>query len=540
MAFDLLIRGGKVVDGTGAPWFFGDVAISGNRIVDMQRPGLIGDDQAERVVDATGHIVCPGFIDILSHSIVPLMRDPRCLSKVTQGVTTEIMGEGWTPAPFGGKVKQPLGKKDMEDPALAGWAERVEGWSSFGNWLTGMEQRGVTPNIGSFLGGGRLWEYVKGIELGPASPGEIGSMCRVVEEAMEDGAFGVSFALIYPPDAFASTDELVEILRCAARHGGIYATHVRSETERFDQGIDEAIEIGRRAHIPVEIYHLKVFGQRHWHKMPDAVERIQQARSEGVDITVDVYPYTACGTGLTSVLPPWASAGGRLYANLRDPQTRARIRADVEAPSGDWEAMGACAGPEAIMPVTFLKAENRKYAGRRLSEISAERDQDWIDTAIDLLISEEQRIGTVYFGMSEENLRMQLQQPWVKISTDAGGVDPSWAMAEGPTHPRGYGTYPRVLGKYVREEHVLSLEEAVHKMSYAVADRLGLQDRGVICPGAFADVVILDPESISDKATFEDPHQLSVGVRDVWINGTQVLNSGRHTGATPGCVVRPG
>jgi N-acyl-D-amino-acid deacylase len=539
MTMDTLIRGGRVVDGTGNPWFYADVAISGDRIVDVAPPGSIPRDTSGEVVDATNHVVCPGFIDILSHSIVPLMLDPRCLSKITQGVTTEIMGEGWTPAPFGGRVSEPLSRRHAEDPLLQPWVERIREWRRFGDWLSAFEDRGVSPNVGGFLGGGRVREYVKGLELGPATAEELAQMQSVAEEAMEDGAFGVSFALIYPPDAFVSTDELVAICRTVGRHGGIYATHVRSETDRVSEAVEEAIEIGRQAAIPVEIYHLKVFGAPNWAKMAPVIERIDRARSDGIDITVDMYPYTACGTGLTAVLPPWASADGKLFENLKDPAMRARIRGEALHPSGDWEAMGNHAGPESIMPVLLQRPENRRYAGKRMADIAASRNQEWIDAVMDLLIEEEQRIETVYFGMSEDNLRAGLQKPWTKISTDAGGVDPAWAEAEGPTHPRGYGTYPRVLGKYVREERILTLEDAVRKMSGAVAARLRIPDRGRVSPGCFADLVVFDPQSVGDRATFEQPHQLSTGIRDVWVNGERVLAGGDHTGATPGRVVRP-
>jgi N-acyl-D-aspartate/D-glutamate deacylase len=531
---DTLIRNGRVVDGAGNPWFYGDVALAGSRVLDVVPPGRIEAGRARETVDASGMVVCPGFIDIQSHSIIPLMLDGRSLSKITQGVTTEIMGEAWTPAPFGGQIRDPLPPSFFGDRAPE-WRERVRGWRRFRDWLDAMLQAGVSPNIGSFLGAGTLREYVKGMALGKASPDELERMRRVMDEAMLDGAFGVSYALIYPPDAYADTDEIVEVCKVVARHNGVYITHLRSESDQFLEALGEAFEIGRRAGVPVEVYHLKASGEQNWHKIPRAIEMIEEARAGGLDVTADMYPYTASGTGLSAVLPPWASADGKLYDNLRDPRMRARLREELSRPSGDWENMGT--DPQGIMPVGFQQPEHKQYTGKRLSEIAAMRGEDWIETVFNLLAAEEQRISTIYFKMSEENVRLQLQQPWIKVSTDAGGLDPAWAAESGPTHPRAYGTYPRVLGKYVRDEGVLPLEDAIRKMSSAVADRLGLRDRGLLRAGCWADVVVFDPATIADCATFEDPHRLSTGVRDVWVNGTRVLSGGSHTGATPGRVV---
>jgi N-acyl-D-amino-acid deacylase len=536
---DVLIRGAKVVDGTGNPWFYGDVAIGGDRILEVAPPQRIPAEAAREVVDAAGMVVCPGFIDILSHSHLPLMYDPRDLSKITQGVTTEIMGEGWTPAPAGGRIKDAFLDLPQKQRALIGdWIERAKGWTRFGDWLDALVARGVSPNIGSFLGGGTLREYAKGMEMGVPTPDELETMRRVMAEAMQDGALGVSYALIYPPDTYTSTQELVEVATVAAHYGGIYVTHMRSEGDQLLEAIDEALTIGRQAHVPVEIYHLKASGKQNWHKMPEAIARIQAARDEGVDVTADMYPYAASGTGLDSVLPPWVAEGGTYFETLADPAVQERIRAEVLAPSGVWEALAHGIGPEGVMPVGFEQPANLQYTGKRLSEIAAMRGQHWIDTVIDLLLSERHRISTIYFSMDEANVALGLQQPWVKISTDAGGTDPAWAKALGPTHPRAYGTYPRVLAKYVREERLLTLEDAIHKMSGAVAARLGLHERGLLRPGCYADIVIFDPKNITDRATFADPHQLSTGIRDVWVNGTRVIRDGQHTGAMPGRVVR--
>ncbi len=537
---DVLIRGARIVDGTGNPWFAADLAISGERVSEIAPPGQLSVDTAREVVDATGMVLCPGFIDILSHSHIPLMRDPRDLSKITQGVTTEIMGEGWTPAPYGGRIVDPfVGLSEKELGLIGTWVEAAKGWTRFGDWLNALAERGVSPNIGSFLGGGTLREYAKGMEMGPATIGELATMRRVMAEAMEDGAFGVSYALIYPPDTYTSTDELVETARVAGSYGGIYITHLRSEGDDLLGAIDEAIEIGQRADLPVEIYHLKASGKHNWPLMARAIERIQAARDAGIDVTADMYPYAASGTGLDSVLPPWIAEGGAYFENLANPEIQQRIRAETLKPSGDWEAMGNNIGPEGIMPIGFTRPENLQYTGKRLTEIASMRNQHWLDSVIELLLSERQRIFTIYFSMDEANVARGLRQPWVKVSTDAGGLDPAWARDLGPNHPRAYGSYPRVLAKYVREEKLLTLEDAIRKMSGAVAARLGLRERGLLHPGYFADAVLFDPATVEDRATFADPHRLSTGIRDVWVNGTRVVRGGQHTGATPGKVVRP-
>ncbi len=536
MNVDVLIRGARVVDGTGNPWFHGDVALAGERVLNVLPAGSISAGRAREVVDGSGMAVCPGFVDILSHSIRPLMRDRRCLSKVTQGVTTEIMGEAWTPAPFGGRIEEPL-RSDAIVDAVPEWRERARGWRRFGDWLEAMATTGVTPNVASFLGGGTVREYARGMQMGPPDADELDCMRKVVDEALRDGALGVSYALIYPPEAYARTDELIEVCRVVAGHGGVYATHIRSESDRLLEAIDEALEIGRQAQVPVEIYHLKASGRRNWPRMAAAIEKITEARANGQDVTADMYPYPAGGTGLTSVLPPWVAADGKLFENLQDASVRARVREEVLHPGGDWEPMGNLAEPEGVMPIGFRKPENRGYNGRRLSEIASDRGQDWLDAAMDLLVSERHRVGTVYFVISEENIAEQLRQPWISIGTDAGGLDPVWAAELGPTHPRSYGSYPRILGRYVREQRVIELEDAVRKMSSAVATRVGLRDRGLLRPGYYADVVVFDPAEIYDLATFAEPHRLSRGVSEVWINGVRVLKQGRHTGATPGKVL---
>lgn len=535
--FDTLITGGRIIDGTGNPWFYGDVAIVNDRVAAIAPPGTISPEQAQATVDASGMVVCPGFIDILSHSIIPLMADPQCLSKITQGVTTEIMGEGWCPSPFSDKMDLAFLRSRAATAGIEEWVERIPGWGRFRDWLDALRERGVSSNIGSFMGGGSLRMYAKGMEMGQPSADELATMQRVMAEAMEDGAMGVSQALIYPPSAYTDTDELVAISQVIARYNGVYITHLRSEADELMEALEEAIEVGRRAGVPVQIYHLKAAGKRNWHKMEAVLERIARARAEGVDITADMYPYPAMGTGLSAILPPWTAAGGKFFDNLRDPETRARVKAETLNPTGGWEAIADLVGPENVMPVGLHQPENQPYVGKRLTEIADMRGQDWFDAAADLFLGENQRIATIYYSMDENNLREQLRQPWIMIGTDAGGMDPVWARAQGPVHPRGYGSYPRILGRYVREEGIISLEDAIRKMSGAVAARLGIRDRGLLREGFKADVVVFDPSTVADRATFAEPHQLSVGIRDVWVNGTPVLANGVHTQATPGEIV---
>lgn len=531
MLYDFLIRGAKVVDGSGNPWFYGDVAVHQDRIAAISPAGQISPTSARQTIEADGLVLAPGFIDILSHSIAPLMRDGRCLSKITQGVTTEIMGEAWTPAPFGGKVAP----RTLAPYVPEAWQQKMQGWRRMGDWLGAMQEAGVSPNIGAFLGGGTLREYACGMRMGKASPEELQTMRQVMQEAMQDGAFGVSYALIYPPDDYADTDEIVEVCRVVAEYGGVYITHLRSESDRLLEALEEALEIGQQAHLPVHIYHLKASRPENWPKMPEVLKRINQARRSGQDVTADVYPYTASGTGLSTMLPGWVFEGGQVYERLRDPTLRERIRAELQGPSPEVDTRSRA---EHVMPVGFQKPENQIYVGRRLSEIAQMRGQDWLECIFDLLVSEEQRIGTLYFTMSKDNLRLQYREPWTMVSTDAGGFDPAWAQTYGPVHPRGYGSYPRVLRRYVREEGLLTLEEAIRKMTSLPANRLGLFDRGRIQMGARADLVLFDPQSITDHATFEEPHRLSTGILRVWVNGQPVLKDGQHTGGTPGRIVR--
>jgi len=532
--YDVVIEGGRVMDGTGNAWFFGDVAVAGDRIARIAPPGALRSASARERIDARGKVVAPGFIDIQSHSRGDFLSgDGRVVSKVTQGITTEILGEGGTNAPVNETILRAegiLGSSREND------ARRFQGEHGFDAWLRAMEEHGVSPNVGSFVGATTLRVYAKGYAMGAPTPAEVDSMKRAARLAMEDGAFGFASALIYPPGNFATTDELVEIARAVAPYGGVYITHMRSEADQFLEAIDEALEVGRRGGVPVEIYHLKAAGRRNWPKALQAIQKIDSARAAGLDVQANMYPYVAGGTGLTACFPPWASADGKLMENLADPGMRRRLRAEIENQTEEWENLCGLATPEGVLLLGLQKEENRRWAGKRLSEVAAALGKDWIETAFDLVLSEDQRIGTIYFLMSEENVALQLRQPWIKFGTDAGGYDPE--QARELAHPRSYGTFPRILGKYVREETVVPLEDAVRKMSSAVATRLSIRDRGLLEEGFFADIVVFDPATIGDRATFEEPHQLSVGVEHVLVNGVAVVKDGRHTGAKPGRVVR--
>ena len=527
-----LITGATLVDGSGAPARPADVAMEGDAIVAVAPPGALGRAGAE-IVDGRGHVVCPGFIDIMSHSLWPLMVDGRSLSKLVQGVTTEVMGEGWTPAPFGGRVAE-------IEPPLTGvpddWRRRIRTWGRFGQWLEAVEQAGTSPNVASFVGGGTVREYACGLAMGAADAAQREIMRGLVDQAMRDGAMGVAYALIYPPDAYAATDEIAEVARIAAAHRGMYICHMRSESERLLEAIDETIEIARASGARSEIYHLKASGgPEHWHRMGPAIERIEAARADGLPLTADMYPYAASGTGLTARLPVSLAADGRLFQRLAEPGVRDWVRGELARGTPEVDDPGP---PDRTFPIGMRLPEHRGYVGRSLAEIAAARGQDWVDAAFDLLIAEGAEIFTVYQEISEDNVRRQLQLPWVVVCSDAGGLDPAWAAPHGPVHPRDYGTFARVLGRYVREERLLTLEDAVHRMSGAVADRLLMRDRGRIAPGMAADVVVLDPDAVRDLATFDDPHRLSEGVRDVWVNGVGTVRGGEHTGALAGRFIR--
>jgi N-acyl-D-amino-acid deacylase len=530
-AYDLVISGGRVIDGTGNAWFYGDVGIRGDRIARIAPAGMLGGAPAKEKIDARGLVVAPGFIDIQGQSRGALLTgDGRLISKVTQGITTEIMGEGATNAPSNEKTL--AAEPDENSRKING---RFSGPQGFRDWLQAMQQHGASPNFGSFVGATTLRMYGKGMAQGEPTATELEDMRGAMKRAMEDGAFGLSSALIYPPGEYTTTNELIELSKVMAPYGGVYITHMRSEADRLLEAIDEAIEIGRRGGVPVEIYHLKAAGQSNWPKMAQAIAKIDQARRSGVDIGADMYPYIAGGTGLTVCLPPWTSADGKLFDNLKDASVRARIHAESMAPARDWENICQQATPEGVLISRLVKPENQQYSGKRLSEIAQLMHKDWAETAMDLISSEHSRVETMFFIASEDNLKLQLRQPWIKFGTDAAGIDPS--TARGLAHPRAYGNFPRVLGKYVRDENVMPLEEAIRKMTSAVANRLSIQDRGLLKEGMFADVVVFDPATVADRATYEKPHQLSAGIREVFVNGVAVVRNGEHTGAKPGKIV---
>ena len=536
--FDLIIENGRVIDGSGAAWFYGDVAISGDRIATVSPRGTLRDAKARQRLDATGMVVSPGFIDIQSGSTGAFLRgDSRVVGKVTQGVTTEVFGEGGTPAPLSAEMlaraTAALDPADSISRRLLPLFAKPHG---FAEMFSVIEQRGASVNVGAFVGGSTLREYGMALAQGTPTAAALDQMRGAAARAMQDGALGFSTALIYPPSNFAETAELVEIAKVVRAAGGIYITHMRSEGDKLLESIDEVVRISRESGIPAEIYHLKASGVRNYAKGPQAIARIDAARAAGLDVQADMYPYTAGATGLSSCLPPWSAADGKLFENLASIDVRSKMRAEIEHQTFDWENLCELATPPNVLISRLNRPELKQYSGKRLSEIAAAMNKDWIETMMDLVLTEHNRVETTYFMMDEANVRMNLQQPWIKIGTDAGAVDP--ATFKGLVHPRSLGTFPRILGHYARDERLMPLEDAVRKMTSATATRLSLYDRGLLRPGMYADVVVFDPNTIIDKATFEQPIQVSIGVRDVFVNGVAVVRGGEHTGAKPGHIVR--
>jgi len=535
-SYETVITGGKIVDGTGNAWFYGDVGIVGDRIARIAPAGMLRNAPAGRRIDARGLVVAPGVIDIQAHSEEQLLTgDSRVVGMITQGVTTMIMGEGDTP----GQISTPMLNDYLRsggDTSLAALLRTFVGPRGFGEWLRAMERHTASVNFGSFLGAGGVRAYAKNMAQGAPTSAELDTMRLVVREAMRDGAFGLGSALIYPPGNYASTEELIEQAKVMAPYGGIYITHMRSEGDRFVEAVDETLRIGREGGVPVEIYHLKAAGIKNWPKMRVVIAKIDSARAAGQDVTVDQYPYTAGSNNLSSCIPPWAHADGKLLERLRDPATRARIKAEMLDENANFESLCLGATPQGVEVIGFRVDSLKKYEGKRLPEIAQAWNKDWADALMDLTLAERNQLGQVIFVASDSNIAVQVKLPYMKFGTDAAGYDPD--SVKFATHPRSYGTYPRILGRFVRDWKWLTLEDAVRKMSGATAARLSIRDRGELKEGWYADVMIFDPNTIIDRATYEQPHQLSIGVRHVLVNGVPVVSDGRVTGAKPGRIVR--
>lgn len=518
-SYDVIIKNGTVYDGSGEKPRRVDVALRGDQIVAV---GKLKNAQAKTVVEAHGLAVAPGFVNMLSHSYNSLLTDGRSLGELRQGVTTQIFGEGSSMGPLNEEMKKRRG---------------ITNWTTLAEYLKFAEQKGISQNVASYIGATTIREYVIGLEDKKATPEQLAQMRELVKQEMEAGALGIGSSLIYAPAFYATTEELIEMCKVASQYQGKYISHMRSEGNQLLEGVQELIRIAREANLPAEIYHLKASGQTNWPKMDQAIQLIEDARKQGLKITADMYTYTAGATGLNSTLPPWTLDGGfeALFKRLQDPATRQKIAEEVRQPTDKWENMYQLAGsPERILLVGFRNSSLRQYIGKNIAEVAKLRGKDPIETIMDLILEDRSRVDTVYFMMSEENIKKQLKLPWVSFGSDAASMAAEGVFLNSSTHPRAYGNFARLLGKYVREEKVISLQEAIRRLANLPAQNLGLDRRGQLKEGYFADVVIFDPGVIADTATFAQPHQYAVGMRHVFVNGVQVLRDGQHTNAKSG------
>ncbi len=523
--FDVLILNGKIIDGTGNPWYQADIGISGDRIVAI---GALAGKKAKRTIDASGKIVSPGFIDMLGQSGRALLIDNRAMSKISQGITTEITGEGSSVAPVNEKIL-----KEWK-PSLDKYGLKVE-WKDFRGYFKQLESHKTAINIASMVGATQVRAYVIGYDDRPPTPPELDQMKQLVRQAMQQGALGLSTLLIYAPATYAKTPELVELAKVAAEYGGLYFSHIRDEGKREVEAIYEAADIGRAAKIPVEIWHLKAAGKQNWKTMTRIVGLIQQHRDEGIDMRANVYPYIASGNALDATLPGWVHDGGtkKFLERLQDKAIREKIKNELVGKNVEEEFH-----PEGIMIAGVENPALKQFEGKRLTEIAAVWKKSPIDALMDFILADSSRTGKINFSMNEEDLRIAMSQPWTSFCTDASALATDGPLSDRKPHPRAYGSFPRVLGKYVREEKLLSLEEAIRKMTSLPASRAGLKERGILKPGFYADVVVFDPATVNDKATFENPHQYSVGINAVFVNGQTVWEEGKFTRTLPGRALR--
>ncbi len=525
--FDVIIKNGAVYNGTGSEAQHVDLAIRGDRIAGM---GDYKNAKAKTVIDARGLAVAPGFINMLSWSTESLIQDGRSQSEIRQGVTTEIMGEGESMGPMNDRVREFMLKQQADIKYDITWKTLTE-------YLQFLEKRGISCNVASFIGATTIRQNVIGFDDRPPTPQELDQMRELVRKEMEAGALGIGTSLIYPPAFYAKTDELIELCKVAAKYKGKYISHMRSEGNQLLEAFDELLRIAREAKIPAEVYHIKAAGQKNWPKLDEFLSQIEAARKEGLNIRANMYTYTAAGTGLDACFPPWTEDGGyeALFKRLRDPATREKIKAEVKIDSDKWENLYLGAGsPDKILLAAFKSDKLKSLTGKTLAEVAKMRGKDPIDTAMDLVAEDESRIGTIYYVMSEENVKKELAKPWISFGSDEASQAPEGPFLKSNPHPRAYGNFARVLGKYVRDEKVITLPEAIRRLSALPASNLGLDHRGFLKEGMFADVVVFDPATIADHATFEKPHQYATDVKHVFVNGVQVIKDGEHTNAKPG------